>query len=199
MGTEAFQDTLDMIEQVGSYEEYQYLSGLQERKIFFNDEVTLSVVNRIVYNIMKWDEEDNKNNIPIEERQPIKLHITTNGGCVISGLAILNAMKAAKTPTWTIGIAICASMGAYLLMSGDMRFCHEDTTVLIHDGSLAVQSTSKKAKQQMKYYDALDEKIRNLTLSKTKITQELYEEKEDEEWFLFGSEALELGIVDKLL
>lgn len=192
-------EILAMVEQVGSYEEVQYLQGLEDRKIFFNDEVDLRTVNRITYNIMKWNEEDNKNNIPVNSRKPIKLYITTNGGCVISGMAILDAIESSKTPVHTIGIAICASMGALLLLGGDKRFCYKNTTVLIHDGSLALQSTSKKAKQQMQYYDQLDEKIKNLVVSKTNISEELYDEKDDEEWFMFGSDALELGIVDELL
>jgi len=193
------EDIFSIIEQVGGYEEYQYVEGLKKRELYFNDEVNLGIINRIVYNIMKWNREDDLANIPVEQREKIVLHITSNGGCVISGQAVLDAMEASKTPVKTVGIAVCASMGAYLLMGGHERECHKNTTILLHDGSLQLSSTSKKAKDTMRYYDELEARMKKFVLDKTKITEEVYDEKADEEWYMFGDQALELGIVDKLI
>lgn len=193
------EEYVSLIEQLPNYEEYQYWDFLQDRKIIFNQDIDLSIVNRAVLNIIKWNEEDEKNNIPINERKKITIYVSSNGGCVISGLSLINAIEKSKTPVETIGIAVCASMGALLLISGHTRKCYKDTTILLHDGSLTLQSTSKKAKQTMEYYDKLDERLGDFVVSKTKITKELYEEKEDEEWYLFGDEALELGIVDEII
>lgn len=188
---------LELIEQLPNYEEYQYWEYLQDRKIIFNQDVDLSIVNRVVLNILKWNEEDK--DVPVEQRKPITIYVTSNGGCVISGLSLLSVIEKSGTPVHTIGIGICASMGALLLMGGHKRFCYKDTTILLHDGSLALQSTSKKAKQTMEYYDKLEDRLRDFIVSKTGISEELYNTKEDEEWYLFGDEALELGIVDSLL
>jgi ATP-dependent Clp protease, protease subunit len=188
-----------IIESGVTFEEYQYLEGLKEREIYFNNEVDLNIVNRIVYNIMKWNKEDDEAGIPIEKRKPIKLYITSNGGCVISGWSVIDAIKASRTPVHTIGVAVCASMGALLLMAGHHRKCYKNTTILIHDGSLHLASTSKKAKQTMAFYDELEERIKEFVLKNTKISEELYLEKEDEEWYMFGDQALKLGIVDELI
>lgn len=185
--------------EVPNYEEYQYWEYLQERKIIFNQDVDLGIINRAVLNIIRWNEEDDNNNIPVSSRKPIIIYITSNGGCVISGLSLLSVIEKSKTPVHTIGIGICASMGALLLIGGHKRYCYKDTTILLHDGSLALQSTSKKAKQTMEYYDKLEDRLKALIINKTNISEELYDEKEDEEWYLFGDEALELGIVDNLL
>ena len=191
---------LEMIEQLPSYEEYQYWEYLQDRKIIFNQDVDLNIVNRAILNIIKWNEEDDNNDVPIDERREITLYITTNGGCLFSCLALIDVIKASKTPVTTVGIAVCASAGALLLMSGHYRKAYSNTTILIHDGSISVQSTNKKAKQTIKFYDELDDRVKEFVLANTKISKEVYEAKEDEEWFLFASvEGLELGIVDEII
>lgn len=182
-------------------EEYQYWLGLKERKIYFNSEVDLNIVNKVVYWIMRWNEEDDKANIPIENRQIIQLFLTSNGGCVISGLSLVDVMLSSRTPVATIGVAVDASMGAILLLSGTKgyRKCYKNTTVLLHDGNLSLNHSGKKAKQVMEYYDELEERIKRLVIDQTKITEELYDEKNSDEWYMFGDKALELGIVDELI
>ena len=190
---------LEMIEQLPSYEEYQYWEYLQDRKIIFNQDVDLNIVNRAILNIIKWNEEDDKLGLIGDARPKITMYITTNGGCLFSCLALIDVIKASKTQVETVGIAVCASAGALLLMSGHYRKTYSNTTVLIHDGSISVQSTNKKAKQTIKFYDELDERVKSFVLSSTKIDEELYSSKEDEEWFMFGDEALRLGIVDEII
>ena len=199
MSKKMVSEYLELVENLPSYEEYQYWEYLKDRKIIFNQDVDLSIVNRAVLNIIKWNEEDDLNNIPLEQRKPIKIYTTSNGGCVISGMSLLSAMEKSKTPIHTIGIGICASMGPFILIGGHKRFCYKDTTILLHDGSLTLQSTSKKAKNTMDYYNRLEDRLKEFIISKTNINEDLYEEKEDEEWYMFGDQALELGIVDELL
>lgn len=182
-----------------SIEEYQYWLGLKDRKIYFNSEIDLSIVNKAVYWILRWNEEDDKAGISVEQRKPIEIYITSNGGCLFSCLSLIDVIKTSKTPVHTIGIAICASAGSLLLMSGHYRKCYKNTTILIHDGAISVQSTSKKAKQTVRFFDELDERVKEFVLNNTKITKELYEEKEDEEWYMFGDQALKLGIIDELI
>src|SRR5690606_3206959 len=130
--------------------------------------------------------EDDRKGLVGDERQQIEIHITSNGGDVVAGFAALDAIKRSKTKVVTVGIGVCASMGALLLMSGHHRIAYPNTVILIHDGSMAVSSTSKKAKNTMNFYDRLDERIKKFILDNTKISEELYEEKEDEEWYMFS-------------
>lgn len=184
-----------------SLEEYQYWLGLKERKIYFNSEVDLSIVNKVVYWIMRWNEEDNHHNIPIDHRKTIELYLTTNGGCVISGFSLVDAITASKTPISTIGVGICASMGAILLLSGTKgyRKCFHNTTILLHDGNLSLSHSGKKARQVMGYYEGLEERIKQLVLTKTMISEDVYDEKSSDEWYMFGDQALTLGIVDEII
>jgi ATP-dependent Clp protease protease subunit len=192
---------LEMIQQIpDSLEEYQNWLGLKDRRIYFNQEVDSYIVNKIVYWINIWNEQDDAQGLVGDERRPIEIHLTSNGGDVVAGFAAIDAIQRSKTKVICKGIGVCASMGALLLISGHERLAYPNTVILIHDGSLAVHSSSKKAKNTMNFYDRLDERVKKFIIDNTKITKELYEEKEDEEWYMFADEeGLNLGIVDSLL
>lgn len=191
---------LEIVQQLPeSLEEYQYWLGLKERKIYFNQEVDMNIINKVVYWIIRWNEEDKDKNL--NEVTPITIYISSNGGCVVSGLALIDAIKSSRIPVSTVGIGVCASMGALLLLAGTQgyRKCYPNTTVLLHDGNLSLSHSGKKARQVMDYYDGLEEKLKRITLDNTRISEKLYDEKNDEEWYMFGTDALDLGIVDSLI
>ena len=192
---------LELIQEMSTnLDEYQDWLALKERKIYFNQEVDASIVNRIVYWIQHWNAEDDKAGLVGDQRPHITIEITSGGGDVITGFAAIDAIKRSKTKVITKGIGLCASMGALLLMSGHLRVAYPNTVILLHDGSMAVSSTSKKAKNTMNFYDRLDERIKQYILSNTKISADLYDEKEDEEWYLFAdTDGLEHGIIDEII
>jgi ATP-dependent Clp protease protease subunit len=180
--------------------EYQDWLALKDRVIYFNQEVDSYIVNKIVYWIRKWNEEDDTLGLVGDDRKPIRILLTSNGGDVVAGFAAIDAIKRSKTEVITEGIGVCASMGALLLISGHYRKAYPNTVILIHDGSMALSSTSKKAKNTMNFYDRLDERIKKFVVDNTGISKELYEEKEDDEWYMFADEeGIELGIVNELI
>jgi ATP-dependent Clp protease, protease subunit len=183
-----------------TFNEYSYWEHLQQRKIIINEEVSPDMIERVVMQIVKFNDEDTKNKIPVEKRQPIKLYIFSTGGDVLSGLAVIDAIKKSRTPVYGYNMGLCASMAALIFIVCHKRFALQNSTILLHDGSLAVSSTSKKAKQTMDYYDKLDARLKNIVLQHSKITEELYKEKENDEWYLFSdTDGIELGLVDKIL
>ncbi|TKH02983.1 hypothetical protein FC678_25610, partial [Peribacillus simplex] len=133
-------------------------------------------------------------------RKTIQIYVTSNGGDVVAGFSAIDAIKSSKTKVETIGVGSCVSMGALLLISGHYRKAYPNTIILIHDGSMSVQSTSKKAKNTMNFYDRLDNRIKKFVVENTNISEELYAEKEDEEWYMFANdEGLSLGIVHEII
>ncbi|AZV43713.1 aTP-dependent Clp protease proteolytic subunit 1 [Peribacillus asahii] len=192
---------LELIQEMSTnLDDYQDWLKLKERKIAFNQEVDSSIIDRIVSWIELWNAQDDKAGLVGDDRPQITIEITSGGGDVITGFAAIDAIQKSKTKVVTKGIGLCASMGALLLMSGHQRIAYPNTVILIHDGSMAVSSTSKKAKNTMNFYDRLDERIKNFILANTKISAELYEEKEDEEWYMFADqEGIELGIVNEII
>lgn len=191
-------DILNMLEQVGGYEEYQFIKGLETRDIYFNDGVDLNIVNRIVHNIFRWNKEDDKANLVGNQRPDITLHITSQGGCTVSMFSLINAIESSKTKVIGRGYAITASAGAYILIACHERYIQKDSTVLLHAGGLNVQGEANAAKQTMKHYSEYDKRVKDLVLSRTKITSQLYSRRAKDEWYEHGDKCLELGIVDGL-
>ena len=187
------------LELPSSMEDYQLWEAYKERKIIFNDNVDARIVNSIVHWIIKWNEEDDAAGLTGKDRKEIRIYITSNGGDVVSGFAAIDAVITSKTPVHTIAVGCAASMGILLLMAGHTSSAYENTVLLIHDGSLAVNGSSRKAKSTMVFYEKLDERVKKYILSNTEISEEKYDEKADDEWFMFADEALELGIIDQII
>lgn len=191
-------DILNMLEQVGGYEEYQFVKGLETRDIYFNDGVDLNIVNRIVHNIFRWNKEDDKAGLVGEQRPDITLHITSQGGCTVSMFSLINAIESSKTKVIGRGYAITASAGAYILIACHERYIQKDSTVLLHAGGLNVQGEANAAKQTMKHYSEYDKRVKDLVLGRTNITAQLYSRRAKDEWYEHGDKCIELGIVDGL-
>jgi ATP-dependent Clp protease protease subunit len=191
------EDFLTLMEGVPPFIDYAYWSNLQNRKIIFNDEVNVHVVERIMMQILRFNEEDK--DIPAEQRKPIEIYIHSGGGDVFTGLSLLSIIEKSITPVHTYVLGIAGSMAGLIYMAGHRRFAYENSIILIHDGSLSLQSSSKKAKQIMEFYDEVDSVIKRFILKQTKITEEIYEEKCTEEFFMFAPKAKELGIVDEII
>ena len=68
-----------------------------------------------------------------------------------------------------------------------------------HDGTAGAMTSGNKFKDLAKFYDSLDKKTKHLIVSRTKISDELYEEKRDREFYFFADEGKELGVVDKII
>ena len=186
------------IELPSSLEDYQMWESLKDRVLLFNEEVDSTIINKIVYYILKWNKEDEGK--PINERMEIKIYFSTNGGDVVAGMAAIDAIKASKTPVVGIGMNLVASMGVPIYTACHRKLSYPNTVFLIHDGHLGAQGSSNKVKSTMRFYERLDSRVKKTIIENTKISEELYDEKEDEEWYMFADEeGIELGIVDEII
>ena len=174
-------------------------TNLADRRIVFNKEVDSSLIEDVVLYILKWNQED-KGKSP-EARKPIYIYLNTNGGDVVSGMNLISVLASTKgkTPVYGVVMACAASMGAYLAMAFHKTYAFSNSVLLLHDGSTGTQGSSRKAKDQMNFYDKLDNRVKKFVLDNTNITEEFYEEIADREYYMFADEAKELGIVDYII
>ena len=163
------------LELPSSMEDYQLWEAYRDRKIIFNDEVDSTIINKAILWIRKWNEEDDRAGLVGDDRKDITLILCSNGGDVVAGLALVDAIRASKTKVIGIAIGVAASMGIVILSACHVRLAYTNTVLLIHDGQLGIHGTSNKAKNTMKFYDRLDEIVKNVLLENTTISPELYE------------------------
>lgn len=168
-----------------------------DRALFLSD-VTPEVADAIehiirIYNVMDKD-------LPIEERKPIKLFINSNGGSAIGCLEIIDAINLSKTPVYTINIGLAASAGLDVFITGKKRFCYPNATFLFHEGSTSLSSIDAgKFRNYSDWYDKLLKRTKDNLIKNTKVTPELYKEKQNDDWWFFAEEAIEYGFCDEVL
>ena len=170
---------------------------LEKRRIILNTLVDDDLLEKVSMMIMKWNEEDKF--IEKKYRKKIVIFINSDGGDSVMGLHLLNMIKCSKTPVYTVGCAKCSSMASYILAAGHKRYCFEDTVILYHDGTAGYYSSGNKGKDIQKFYDSLDEKMKNFMMRNTKMTEEFLDSIKDREYYMFPEEAKELGIVDYII
>lgn len=93
----------------------EFYRRLKNREILWNDDIDDATIDIALY-IKKWNDEDK--DLAIEDRQPIKIFINSDGGYVATVLHVIDMIHLSKTPVYTIGMGRVYSAGGLLLMAG---------------------------------------------------------------------------------
>lgn len=181
----------------GMAEEIFYLNDLKQRKLFLDTDIEQLSVTDIVKHILRFNKEDK--GIDPKDRQPILLYVASNGGEVDSGFELIDVIRNSKTPVYTINLGYQYSMGFLIGLAGHKRFAMPNAKFLHHDGTNVIINSGTKAKDQMEFQDKIEVRIKNYVVSRTKVTEEEYQQHMRQEWYLFANEAKERGMVDYII
>lgn len=181
----------------GLIDELFYLKDLKQRKLFLNSEIDQFTVADIVKHIMQFNKEDK--NVAPENRQPILLYVTSNGGEVGAGFELIDVIVNSKTPVHTINLGYQYSMGFLIGLAGHKRYASANAKFLMHDGSNFVWDSGMKAQDRMDFNRKIESRIKKYVLSRSTVTDEEYDSKLRVEWYLFADEAKEKGFVDYII
>lgn len=178
-------------------DEIFYLRNLQDRKLFLSDEIDEMVIDNIVRHILQYNADDKGK--PVEDRKPILLYVSSNGGSVDPGFELIDVILQSKTPVYTVNIGYQYSMGFLIGLAGHKRFASKTAKFLMHDGSNFVFNSGAKAQDQMEFNKRIEERIKQYVLSRSKISADEYDSKLRVEWYLFADEAKEKGFCDLII
>lgn len=173
-----------------------YYRNLEDRVIWIDygvDESILEISKLIMY-FNKLDKD-----IPIEDRQPIKLLLYSYGGDGQACFSLLDIIALSKTPVWTINMGVAMSAGLLILLSGHKRFCLKNSTALAHSGSGGTSGTFEQTEAQMKDYQRFVKTMRDYIIERTDIDTKTLNKYKNKEWFLYSEDQLKYGIVDKII
>jgi len=174
-----------------AYDIYSRL--LKDRIIMLGGEIDDYLANIIVSQLLFLESED--------PDKDIYLYINSPGGIITSGLAIYDTMQYIKPEVSTICIGSCASMAAILLAAGakGKRFALPHSRIMIHQPLGGVQGQASEIEIHAKEILRLKKEL-NIILSKHTNKQLRTIEKDTErDYFMSTQEALEYGIIDKVL
>lgn len=180
------------------YVELAEISDVVDRKIWFIGEVDESVINSVVYNIMRYNSLDK--GIPVEERKPIILYISSPGGSVYDGLSLCSAISTSKTPVYTVNVGECCSMGLFIYLVGHKRYSMPNSIFLMHDGSAYGYDSSAKLKDRVDFDSGtLADHMRDIILNHTSLTKKQYDDRYRKEWYFMAEESKKYGFTDYVI
>lgn len=184
--------------QIG-YADIFEMEEIDKRHLFINGDIEMGITfDTTVYHIMRFNSQDKA--IPVNERKPILLYINSPGGSITDGYGVIDAITTSKTPVYTINQGICFSMGFLIFLAGHKRYAMPHSEFLMHDGSTAGWDSTAKMKDRMEFETQQIEKMtREYVLSRTKITEDVYEQKYRVEWYFLPQEAKEIGVTDYII
>lgn len=170
-----------------------YSRLLKERIIFLVGPVTDETANLIVAQLLFLESEN--------PDKDISFYINSPGGSVSAGMAIFDTMRFIKPDVSTMCTGMAASMGAFLLASGSKgkRYALPNSTVMIHQPSGGFSGQVSDIERHAHYIVRLKQRYNQHMAEFTGKSVEEVDRASDRDNFLTADEALEFGMVDKVL
>jgi len=170
-----------------------YSRLLRERIIFLGTGINDQVSDSLVAQLLFLEAED--------PEKDIQIYINSPGGSVTAGMAIYDTMQQISPDIVTICIGVAASMGAFLLSGGakGKRLALPNSRIMIHQPLGGAQGQAVEIEIQAKEILFLKKTLNSLLAEHTGQPIEKINEDTERDYFLSPSEAVEYGLIDKVI
>ena len=176
-----------------AYDIYSRL--LKDRIIFLGSPIDDAAANLIIAQMLFLSNEDSKNDV--------HFYINSSGGSITAGLAIYDTMRFLRCDVATYCVGQAASMAALLLTGGkpQKRFLLQNSRILLHQPMIAgvLQGTATDLDIEAKEILRLRSRIYSILAEHTGKNAEQIEKDCDRNLWLEADEAIEYGLVDRII
>jgi ATP-dependent Clp protease protease subunit len=174
-----------------AYDIYSRL--LKDRIIFIGDAIDDHVASLVIAQLLFLEAED--------PDKDIFLYINSPGGIVTSGLAIYDTMQYVKPDVATICLGQAASMASLLLAAGapGKRSALPNSRIMIHQPMGGFQGQASDIAIHAKEILKIKSKLNEIYAIHTKQPIEKIEKDVDRDYFMDAQEAVEYGLIDKVI
>jgi ATP-dependent Clp protease protease subunit len=174
-----------------AYDIYSRL--LKDRIIFIGDQLDDAIANTVIAQMLFLESED--------PDKDINIYINSPGGAVTAGLAIYDTMQYIKPDIATICMGQASSMAALLLASGakNKRYSLPNARVMIHQPLGGVQGQATDIDIQAREIMKVKSTLHKILVKHTGQKIEKIREDTERDFFMSSYEAMEYGIVDKVI
>jgi ATP-dependent Clp protease protease subunit len=174
-----------------AYDIYSLL--LKERIIFVGTAIDDQVANLVVAQLLYLSHENPEENI--------QMYINSPGGQIYSGLAIYDTMKMLPNKIQTVAVGVTASFGTVLLAAGTkgMRYALPHATIHMHQPLGGAEGQASDIEIQAREILRLKARLIDILSKNTGQTKEVIERDTDRNFYLDAAQAVDYGIVDKVL
>lgn len=170
-----------------------YSRLLKDRIIFLGTPVNDMVANAIIAQLLFLAAQDSD--------KDISLYINSPGGSITAGMAIYDTMQFIKPDVSTICVGMAASMGAFLLTAGakGKRYALPNSEVMIHQPLGGAEGQASDIEIRAKRILKMRDNLNNILAERTGQSFEKIERDTDRDNFMSAKEAMEYGLIDKVI
>ena len=166
---------------------------LNDRIIMLSEEVNDATASLVVAQLLYLEAQD--------PDKDIQFYINSPGGSVTAGMAIYDTMQYIKPDVSTICIGLAASMGAFLLSSGakGKRLALPNSEIMIHQPSGGSQGQCTDIQIQAEQILKIKRNLNRILADNTGKSIETIERDCERDHFMSAQEAMEYGLIDKVI
>lgn len=174
-----------------SYDIYSRL--LKDRIIMLSGEVNDAVASSLVAQLLYLES--------IDASKDIYMYINSPGGVITSGLSIYDTMNYIRPKVNTICIGQAASMGSFLLSSGEKgkRYALPNARIMIHQPLGGAQGQATDIEIQTREILRMKASLNEILAKNTGQSLETIAKDTDRDNFMSAKEACEYGLIDEVL
>ncbi len=166
---------------------------LNDRIIMLNDQVNDATASVIIAQLLYLEGQD--------PDKDISFYINSPGGSVSAGLAIYDTMQYIKCDVSTICMGMAASMGAFLLSAGakGKRLALPNSEIMIHQPLGQAQGQATDILIHANHIKKTRANLNSILAENTGKPLEIIERDTERDNFMSANEAMEYGLIDKVI
>ncbi|WP_345969294.1 MULTISPECIES: ATP-dependent Clp protease proteolytic subunit [Sulfurimonas] len=164
-----------------------------DRVIMITEPIDDHMMGIIVSQLLYLEAEDSE--------EPIHMYISSPGGSVMAGLAILDTMQLISAPVYTYGLGMVASMAAVLFTCGEPghRYVLPNAEVMIHQPLGGAQGQASDIEIQANHIISLKKRLYKILAEATGATVKTIEKASDRDNYFIAEDAIKFGLADQIL
>jgi len=166
---------------------------LKERIVFLGTPIDDQISNLIVAQLLFLAKED--------PERDIQMYINSPGGIIYAGMAIYDTMQMIPNRISTVAVGVTASFGTVLLAAGTkgQRYALPHATIHMHQPLGGAQGQASDIEIQAREILRLKSRLNKILADNTNQSLEVIERDTERDFYLDAYQAVEYGLVDKVL
>ncbi|MBU1659540.1 ATP-dependent Clp protease proteolytic subunit [bacterium] len=166
---------------------------LNDRVIMITEPVDDYMMGIIVAQLLYLEAEDSQ--------EPIHMYISSPGGSVMAGLAILDTMELISAPVYTYAMGMVASMAAVLFACGEKghRYIMPNAEVMIHQPLGGTSGQASDIEIQANHIIKLKKRLYKILAKATAKHVKTIEKESDRDNYFEAPQAIAFGLADTIL
>jgi len=163
----------------------------EDRIILLHEQVMPESMSTITAQLMFLNAQDSQ--------APIHLYISSPGGSVMDGFAIIDTMNLIEAPVYTYTMGLAASMGALIFLCGSKRYMLPNAELMLHQPLGGVQGQATDIEITANRILKMKKKINHMISDKCNMGFDEIQQMIDRDRYFDAEESVEKGLADEII